>query len=291
MLTRLATFFSFTIFRGLGLLPLAVLQQVGMFFGWVAWILPGSYKQRAIKNITFAYPEATDTMCKKSMQQLLCMFFELPYLWAPRNAKALHNLVVCDDWALIDDVLAQGKGLILISPHIGCFEMLGPIYSQKHPAAVIFKEPRMKWLANLIQKVRISPQLTLVPASSKGVKGLVRTLMRGQTIGFLPDQVPADGDGVYAPFFNHPAYTITLVQRMQSLKQTPIFTVGLERLSNAQGYKLHVSPMKSLLSEDPIIAATEMNEALEKMIRIMPDQYLWGYNRYKTPRQAKNLAI
>jgi KDO2-lipid IV(A) lauroyltransferase len=111
--------------------------------------------------------------------------------------------------------------------------------------------------------------------------------MRGQTIGFLPDQVPAEGDGVYAPFFGQPAYTITLVQRMQSLRQTPIFTVGLERLDNAQGYRFHVVPMTSPLSEDPIQAATEMNQALEAMIRRMPSQYLWGYNRYKTPRPTK----
>jgi KDO2-lipid IV(A) lauroyltransferase len=74
---------------------------------------------------------------------------------------------------------------------------------------------------------------------------------------------------------------------MQSLRQTPIFTVGLERLDNAQGYRFHVVPMTSPLSEDPIQAATEMNQALEAMIRRMPSQYLWGYNRYKTPRPAK----
>ena len=146
----------------------------------------------------------------------------------------------------------------------------------------------MKWLGDLINRIRFSPQLTLVPATQKGVKGLVRTLMRGNTIGFLPDQVPAEGDGVYAPFFGQPAYTITLVQRMQSIRQTPIFTVGLERLNNAKGYRLHVIPMTAPLSEDPILAATEMNAALEAMIRRMPTQYLWGYGRYKTPRTDRS---
>ncbi len=287
MASRFTTFFVFAVFRLLGLLPLFVLQKIGTFAGWIAWVMPGTYKRRAAQNIAFAYSDAPRALQKQSMQQVSQAFFELPYLWSPRNANHLQDLVVCDAWPLIDETLAQGRGLILISPHIGCFEMLGPIYSQRHKATVIFKEPRMKWLRDLINRIRFSPQLTLVPATQAGVKGLVRTLMRGQTIGFLPDQVPTAGDGVYAPFFGQPAYTITLVQRMQSLRQTPIFTVGLERLDHAQGYKFHVVPMTSPLSEDPIQAATQMNQALEAMIRRMPSQYLWGYNRYKRPRPIK----
>ena len=287
MASRFITFFVFAVFRALGLLPLFALQKIGVFVGWVAWLIPGTYKRRAAQNIAFAYPDAPLALQKQSMQQVSQAFFELPYLWSPRNADRLQDLLLCDAWPLIEETLAQGRGLILISPHIGCFEMLGPIYSQRHKATVIFKEPRMKWLGNLINRIRISPQLTLVPATQAGVKGLVRTLMRGHTIGFLPDQVPTQGDGVYAPFFGRPAYTITLVQRMQALQQTPIFTVGLERLDHAQGYKFHVVPMTSPLSEDPIQAATEMNQALEAMIRRMPSQYLWGYNRYKTPRTSR----
>jgi len=254
----------------------------------VGWIMPGTYKRRAARNIAYAYPEASRTLQRQSMQQLLCMFLELPYLWAPRNASRINQIISCDEWPLIDRTLAEGKGLILISPHIGCFEMLGPFYSQRHKATVIYKEPRMRWLNDLINRIRLSPQLTLVPATQTGVKGLLRTLMRGQTIGFLPDQVPAEGDGVYAPFFGQSAYTITLVQRMQAVKQTPIFTVGLERLPEARGYHFHVVPMDAPLSTDPVLAATEMNAALENMIRRMPSQYLWGYNRYKTPRISRD---
>lgn len=287
MASRFATFFAVLIFRGLGLLPLNVLQRLGALCGSIAWSFPSTYKRRAICNMALAYPSATPDMQKNAMQQLLRSVLELPFLWSPRNAAHLKHLVTCDHWQLIDDTLAEGKGLILISPHIGCFEMLGPIYSERHPATVIFKEPRQKWLSAFINHIRVSPQLTLVPATQKGVKGLVRTLLRGQTVGFLPDQVPTAGDGVLAPFFGQPAYTLTLVQRMQSLRQSPIFTVGLERLDNAQGYHLHVVPMTAPLSEDPAAAAAEMNSALETMIRRMPTQYLWGYNRYKIPSAAR----
>ncbi len=275
---------AYLIFKGLGLLPLAWLQAMGSALGRLGAILPGRYRKRAFENLRLAYPEATSAMDRLAMIELLQMFLELPYLWARRNADKLDQIIRCDDWALIDDALAQGKGVILISPHIGAFEMLGPFYTRRHNATVIFKEPRMQWLKLLINRIRLSPALKLVPANQTGVKGLVKTLIKGETIGFLPDQVPASGDGVYAPFFGKDAYTITLVQRMQAIRNSPIFTVGLERLPKGKGYRFHIVPMSQALPESPELAAAQINAALEQMVRKMPMQYLWGYNRYKTPR-------
>lgn len=275
---------AYLVFKGLGLLPLAWLQAMGSALGRLGAILPGRYRKRAFENLRLAYPEATPAMDRLAMIELLQMFLELPYLWAKRNADKLDQIIRCDDWALIDDALAQGKGVILISPHIGAFEMLGPFYTRRHNATVIFKEPRMQWLKLLIKRIRLSPALKLVPANQTGVKGLVKTLIKGETIGFLPDQVPALGDGVYAPFFGKDAYTITLVQRMQAIRNSPIFTVGLERLPKGKGYRFHIVPMAQALPESPELAAAQINAALEQMVRKMPMQYLWGYNRYKTPR-------
>lgn len=275
---------AYLVFKGLGLLPLVWLQAMGSALGRLGAILPGRYRKRAFENLRLAYPEATSTMDRLAMIELLQMFLELPYLWARRNADKLDQIIRCDDWALIDDALAQGKGVILISPHIGAFEMLGPFYTRRHNATVIFKEPRMQWLKLLINRIRLSPALKLVPANQTGVKGLVKTLIKGETIGFLPDQVPALGDGVYAPFFGKDAYTITLVQRMQAIRNSPIFTVGLERLPKGKGYRFHIVPMAQALPESPELAAAQINAALEQMVRKMPMQYLWGYNRYKTPR-------
>lgn len=275
---------AYLVFKGLGLLPLAWLQAMGSVLGRLGAILPGRYRKRAFENLRLAYPEATSAMDRLAMIELLQMFLELPYLWARRNADKLDQIIRCDDWALIDDALAQGKGVILISPHIGAFEMLGPFYTRRHNATVIFKEPRMQWLKLLINRIRLSPALKLVPANQTGVKGLVKTLIKGETIGFLPDQVPALGDGVYAPFFGKDAYTITLVQRMQAIRNSPIFTVGLERLPKGKGYRFHIVPMAQALPESPELAAAQINAALEQMVRKMPMQYLWGYNRYKTPR-------
>lgn len=278
---------AYALFKSLGLLPLSVLQGIGTCLGVLGSILPGSYRKQAFENLRIAYPDANPAMDRAAMVQLLQMFLELPYLWAPRNATRLNQIIQCDRWDVIDEAVQEGNGVILISPHIGSFEMLCPFYTHRHKAAVIFKEPRMRWLKILIEWIRITPDLKLVPANQSGVKSLLKALLRGHTVGFLPDQVPALGDGVYAPFFGKDAYTMTLVQRMQSIKNSPIFTFGLERLPKSKGYYLHIEPIKESLSDDPELAAKQMNSALENMIRKMPTQYLWGYRRYKKPKASE----
>lgn len=132
--------------------------------------------------------------------------------------------------------------------------------------------------------MRSRKQLTMAPANQSGVRTLVKTLKRGNTIGILPDQVPVEGEGVWAPFFGRPAYTMTLAQRLQSLSGATIFILGAKRNAIGKGYTLHYKELLEPLSEDPVQAATEINREMENMIRLMPDQYLWGYNRYRAPR-------
>ncbi|MDY7578047.1 lysophospholipid acyltransferase family protein [Herbaspirillum sp. RTI4] len=271
------------IFRSLAWLPLSLLQALGACVGWLTWQFPGTYKRRAEENFSRAFPSSNASMHRAAMLSVGKMMLEMPYWWVRRNEAQLNRQVECKEWQLFDAALQSGKGVILLSPHVGCFELLGPIYSSRHKSTVLFRPPRQIWLQAWIVKMRSRPQLTMAPANLSGVRTLVKTLLRGQTIGILPDQVPTLGEGVWAPFFGRPAYTMTLVQRLQSLSGATIFIIGAERKGIGRGYRLHIHPMPQPLSADPVSAATEINHQMEEMIRRMPTQYLWGYNRYKTP--------
>ena len=142
----------------------------------------------------------------------------------------------------------------------------------------------MKWLQDWIIKTRTRKNLTMAPANHVGVRSLLKALKRGQTIGILPDQVPVHGEGVWAPFFGKPAYTTTLVQRLQSITGAPIYVVAAQRNGIGRGYTVRYQAMREPLSDDIEIAAAQLNQAMEDMIKRMPTQYLWGYNRYRTPR-------
>ena len=272
------------LFKLIGALPLPTLQRLGRFFGWLAWCLPGSYKESAKRNLQQAFPESDPRMLRAAMMSVGQLMFEMPFWWTRRNESALDATLQCDNWQQFDEALRLEKGVILLSPHVGCFELLGPIFGARYPATVLFRPPRMVWLSDWIVKMRSRRQLTMAPANQSGVRTLVKTLLRGRIIGILPDQVPPDGEGVWAPFFGKPAYTMTLVQRLQHLSGAPIFVLAAERKAVGKGYTLHYKRLDAPLPNEPEAAATIINQEMEAMIRKMPEQYLWGYNRYRQPK-------
>lgn len=266
-------------------LPLSVLQALGGWLGALAAQVPGRYHDRLIANFRHAYPDVTPAMLKEAGRSAGRMVFEMPYFWVRKNGAqvAPHLFDVCR--ATIDRALAGGRGLIFLTPHLGCFEVLPQAYASEHPVTSLFKPPRKESLRAWIEHMRTGPNMHMAPADPRGVRMLVRALKRGEAIGILPDQTPTGGEGVWAPFFGKPAYTMTLVHRLHRLTGAPVVALFAERLPRGTGYRLHVEEIGDL-PEDATQAATRINAAIERLIAVAPTQYLWGYNRYKHPKGA-----
>jgi Kdo2-lipid IVA lauroyltransferase/acyltransferase len=199
------------------------------------------------------------------------------------------------------------RGLILLTPHMGSFEVAGQAYADRfgarQPITVLYRPARQAWLRELEATTRARPALATAPANLAGVRQLMRALRRGETVGLLPDQVPPEGMGVWAPFFGLPAYTMTLAAKLA--RQTGAALVGIwcERLPKGAGYVVRTVELAQPLSDlTPQVAgtgksnvdeaalaladATAINRSMEALIALKPSQYLWGYNRYKLPRDA-----
>jgi KDO2-lipid IV(A) lauroyltransferase len=288
---RLGTWFAHAVFACLGVFPLSFLRSLGTGAGWLLWVLPGGYKRRAILNIAIAFPELSATerqhMACESMQHVCQMFLEMPYWWRDWSSERVAAHTQPINWALADELLAKGKGLILISPHLGSYELLGSLFSARHPSTVLFKPPRVAWLRDFIKSLRTLDQLKVVPADASGVRALVKTLLRGQTVGLLPDQVPVMGEGEWAPFFGQNAYTMRLVHRLQTLTGAPVIMLCVVRQPGETLCKMEYWEVPTPWPEDPVAALTLMNQNIERAIRLAPTQYLWGYNRYRKPNQRK----
>ncbi len=278
--------FANAVFGVASSLTLGGAQRLGRVCGALMHRLPGSYKQRAALNLSLALPKASNELLRSSLEHVASLFLEMPY-WHSSRHSARHIKAQSDgyDWSEIDALLAQGKGLILISPHVGNFELLGPVFAQRHRSTVMFRVPKMRWLRQWIEVLRSRAQLRLVPADMQGVRALAKTLKSGDTIGILPDQVPIEGEGVWATFFGQRAYTTTLVQRLQKITEAPVVVLCAYRLVQAQGFEIKHWVVDLPWSADPATAATQMNHALEKAIRYAPEQYLWGYDRFREPKR------
>ena len=278
--------------RLLSLLPLRLLHGIGRVSGRLVAAVASDYRRHLIDNLeqagfsTTRDPGLVDRAAAEAGKGAL----ELAYVWMRPQATVLARTQVTGLPA-VADARREGRGIVFLTPHLGCFEVAAQFIANDRdagaPLTVLYRPPRKPWLAPLIEGRRPRGNLALAPADLSGVRRLAKALKRGEAIGMLPDQVPSRGEGVWAPFFGKPAYTMTLPARLQKLTGAAVVLARGERLPEGRGWVVHFSRLDEPLAPDPVTAATQLNAALEKLIRSTPDQYLWGYNRYKKPRAAQ----
>lgn len=278
------------VFRLLARLPLPVLHGLGIVLGWLIYWAPGRHSARMRANLLASGLCAPGADCRRLLRRTIGeagkSIFELLPMWLGPYDRALKLVRGSSGWERVDAARAAGKGVILLSPHIGCFEIIGQYCASRYPFTAMYKPPRQPVLDEVMRAGRQRGQGTLVPTDLSGVRALLTALKRHQVIGVLPDQVATSGDGVWAPFFGRPAYTPTLVASLQRKTGAAVFFVAAERLGWGRGYHLHAFPLDAPLPEDKTAAAVCINQNVEAIVRRFPTQYLWSYNRYKRPGGA-----
>ncbi len=268
------------VLRLLARLPLGLLHRAGAALGWLVYRLSPAYAARTRENLRISGIGGIDTLLPVAVAEAGKGVTEILKVWFGADAQ-IASLVRCDEWHVVESALAKKKGIIFLTPHLGCFEIAAHYLSRRFPLTVLYRPPKQRWLEPLMNFGRQRGQTILAPANLKGVRLLYKALQRGHAIGLLPDQAPGFGEGVWADFFGKPAYTMTLVRRLQQSTNASTIMVFAERLPDARGYHLH---FYDALANNFDEAA--LNRAVETVIRKCPAQYLWGYNRFKAPAGA-----
>ncbi|MCL4745346.1 MAG: lysophospholipid acyltransferase family protein [Burkholderiaceae bacterium] len=267
------------IFRLLARISPGPMQSLGAVLGRLAAALSPSYRRKIAANLARAGIESR--LLGECAAQAGRMVGELPFVWfAP--AQAVLQRVRCDDAPVFDAALGEGKGVIVLTPHIGSFEVAARWFAARAPMTVLFKPPKLALLAGLLETARNQGAMRSQPTTLAGVRGLLRALRAGEAVGVLPDQVPDAGMGVWAPFFGEPAYTLTLPQRLARSTGAAVLLVWGERMAGAGEWTLHIERLPGPPAPDTL------NLAMQALILRQPTQYLWGYNRYKRPAAAQH---
>ncbi len=263
-------------------LPLPVVHSIGRMIGRLLYALPGRYRQHLLENAAQA-GFATPAFARQAAAETGAMMSELAHVWF-RSSTCMAR-VTCDDFEVIEQALAERRGLIMLTPHLGCFELAARYAAERIPFTIMFRPHRKAFLRDVLETVRDTSNLKAVPANSQGVRAFVRALRQGEAVGLLPDQAPK-GDGVWAPFFGRMAYTITLPGKLAAQTGAPLIIAAGERLPGGRGWRMHVKRLQGPLPETAEAQAAWINAEMEEMVKRFPQQYLWGYNRYKVPAGA-----
>jgi KDO2-lipid IV(A) lauroyltransferase len=274
----MSAFLFKSFFRLFSLLPLCVLQGLGALLGRLTYASSAQYAARMRENLRQAgipldvLPAAIVETGKG--------IAELPWVWGRPYEEVLGKVHRCVGLEHIEAAQARGRGIIFLTPHLGCFEISALYAAQRMPITALYRPPKLGWLEGVMRAGRERGQAKLAKADVGGVRLLYKALKRGEAIGLLPDQVPSRGEGEWAEFFGKLAYTMTLVGRLAESSGATVLIAYSERLPHGKGYVIHVEPLVLDFSQ-PV--PRQINAALERTIRACPGQYLWSYNRYKVP--------
>ena len=265
-------------------LPLCIVQMIGASLGLLAYIGSSSYRTlfRSQYDAVITSHQLQSRLWSAAMASGQ-LFSDSLWIW--RNPKQALHLVEIQNWDLVEAAINEGHGLVMLTPHLGGFEIIPRVLAQHFPATILYRPSRQDWLNRIVEEGRAYPNMHFVPTNLNGVRQMTRALSKGEAIGILPDQVPSGGDGVWVPFFGRPAYTTPLPARLANRNKTPVIMFTAKRKNLGQGWLMQATRLAPF-SEDATLAATEMNQAIEQAILKAPEQFIWAYNRYKHPAGA-----
>jgi len=274
------------IFRLAGRLPLPFLHALGVILGWLTYLISARYRRTLHANLaTAGMPSSRLAWATAAEAGKGAM--ELPFLWLRSHDQVVATVRGVEGWERVEQAWAQGRGILLLTPHLGCFEISAQYIGDRIPLTGLYRPPKKAWLAPLMERGRTAGRVKMASADLAGVRVLLKALRKHESIGILPDQVPGKGEGVWVDFFGRPAYTMTLAARMSEAPGVTTVMMYGKRLPRGRGYVI-----RFFEPDVPIEGSTEqralaINRCVEALIRREPAQYLWSYNRYKRPAGAE----
>jgi KDO2-lipid IV(A) lauroyltransferase len=277
-------------FRAFAALSLPRNHRIGALLGRLIYKIDNVYAARMRENLVTSRIADNSMQFEKMLRESITesgkAVTEVLIAWL-RPAREVAQLVRdCRGWEHVERALQRRRGIILVTPHLGCFEIAGRYLTGRLPITFMYSPPKLAWAAKLMNEGRERMNATMAPANMRGVRMMLKTLKQAGNICILPDQVPRQGEGVWADFFGRPAYTMTLISRLQHSTNAEVLMFFGERLPEGAGYRVWIEPLEKPLAPSPEEAARQINAAVERLVRQCPSQYLWSYNRYKVPAGA-----
>jgi KDO2-lipid IV(A) lauroyltransferase len=225
-------------------------------------------------------PRVLESLAKKVELQTIWRMLEMPYFWFGGNRD--NALVQCFGEESLKQDFELGKGVIVLVPHLGTWEMVNCYMGAHYPSAALYKPFKKMYQEVLLREARERYGTEMYPANLAGIKGLFGALKRGRCIGVLPDHDPGVNGGEVVPFFGIPANTTTLVAKLAAKSQAPVYFAFAERLPQGRGFQLHfVKAGAALADPDLKVAATALNQAIADLVAPYPEQYEWSYKRFR----------
>ena len=238
-------------------------------------------------------PAQRAALLREVLRSTARQLLETLRLWTRPHPENLALIREEHGVAGFDAAIAAGRGVIVAAPHHGNWELLNQWLAAHTPLAILYRPPDSAVGEAFLRIVRADrsghpecgepkDRVTQVRADGRGVRELFRILKAGGVVGILPDQQPKAGDGVLAPFFGLPTYTMTLLGRLAERSGAAVLFAWCERIDDALGFALHIEPAPAGIgAADAALSTAALNAAFVAIARRDLAQYQWTYKRFR----------
>ncbi|MEH6557655.1 MAG: lysophospholipid acyltransferase family protein [Oceanicoccus sp.] len=266
--------------------PLRLLRAVGRILGTVLWALNSRARRVSEENIQACFPQMDKSqrlsLVRRSMQNLGMTALEMGYVWRRSPQATLSRITQVLGQEHLVAAVSEGRGAIVLAPHLGNWEFIGPYLGLHYQATLMYQPPKNWALDKIIFESRENTGAKLVPTNTSGVKAQWRALKKGGVVGILPDQVPPAESGAYAPFFGVPALTPTMTFNLLSRTGARAVMAYAKRIEGTGDFIMVIEPApEGIYSSDVQVSLSAMNAGIERCVMAAPEQYQWEYKRFK----------
>lgn len=279
-----------TALRLVGRLPLTSARRLGALMGALAYRFNSRGAKITRENLALCLPHLSaperEQMACASLAETGKVATEVCVIWRNNDVPVQHYIRRIEGEELARQPLADGKGLLILAPHLGNWEVLGLHLASLGSVTNLYQPPKLAGLDEVIRKGREKSGAQLVPTNAKGVAALLKNLKSNGICGILPDQNPNDdSSGGFAPFFGHPAFTMTLVHKL--IQRTGCVAVFAFAKRVDDGFELiYRAAPEGIYSDDQPTSLAALNLGVEKLVMEAPEQYQWEYKRFKKVAQG-----
>jgi KDO2-lipid IV(A) lauroyltransferase len=281
-----------TILSGLGLLPRSLAIATGLSIGRLGYLLTGNLRRTGQRNLEIAFPDMIEAErkrllrgCFANLGRLLGEFSQLPHT----TPEKLRRLIEYDEVGLahLREAEKNKRGVIFLTGHLGCWELHSFGWSAlEYPISFLVRPLDNPRIEEMIEGIRTRFGNRAIDKQSAARQSL-RVLREGGTLGILSDLNTQTREGVFVPFFGKLACTTAGIATLALKTDAVVIPTCAVWDRKRKRYFFHGDPPVELVrtgdhSKDIEVNTARFAAAVERMVRLYPDQWLWIHKRWKT---------
>jgi len=283
--TRLLNFFS--------RLPIPIARFIARLLASLINLLHITKTSETIRlNIEICFPhldkQQREAITRHAIRNELQSYMEFFTIWGASNQTNIDRIHHIEGEHFFHNAIAEGKGLVLIVPHFGTWEVMNAWFAQYTQMTIMYKPIKNTEADQFVRAARSRENAHLVPTDETGVRQIFKALKQGGTTVILPDHTPHHG-GELIKYFEIPLYSSNLSAKL--IQKTKAKALFLRAIRNEQhGFDMIIEPIDERIYQVDANEGTHIiYQTLEKLICKQPEHYHWSYKRFKANPELKRI--